>query len=329
MIALSIIAVIAGLAILAWSADRFVDGAASLTLYLGWSPMLIGVLIIGFGTSAPELVVSAISALTGNPGIAVGNAIGSNIANIGLILGTVAVMTPLTVASGLIRRELPLLFGVTAVTVASLWDGKLDLWLAVVMLVVFVAVMGYLLRRSFSPLAADDPLSQELVSEVNPEQRPIWISLIWVVGGLLLLIGSSRLLVWGGAELAAMVGISELVIGLTVVAIGTSLPELASSIAAARKKEHDLVLGNIVGSNLFNSLAVVGLAGVIAPISVSVSEIQRDLLVMSLFTVFLFVTAWSWRTEKRIERWEGVLLLTGFVVYLAVLIVMSTGAPFA
>ncbi|MFN7172516.1 MAG: calcium/sodium antiporter [Fimbriimonadaceae bacterium] len=329
MIALAIIAVVAGLAILAWSADRFVDGAASLALHLGWSPMLIGILIVGFGTSAPELVVSAISAWTGNPGIAVGNAIGSNIANIGLILGAAAAMTPLVVASGLIRKELPLLFLVTAVMVAFLWDGALDFWLAVIMLVLFLAVMGYLVRSSLSPSAKDDPISKEMESEVKPERRPLWVSIGWVVGGLLLLIGSSRLLVWGGVELATMIGISELVIGLSVVAIGTSLPELASAIAAARKKEHDLILGNIVGSNLFNSLAVVGLAGVVAPISVSVSEVQRDLLAMVLFTVALFVISWSWRREKRIERWEGILLLIGFVVYLGVLVLMSTGAAFA
>ena len=306
-------AIIAGLLLLLWSADRFVDGAAATAGHLGMPPLLIGMVIIGFGTSAPEMVVSAISALEGNPGLALGNAYGSNITNIALVLGVTAIISPIAVHSQILRKELPILIGITLFAIALIWDNQLSRLDAIASLAVFAVLMGWTIRQGLKQK------SDELASEVAQEQAEHPMSLPaafgWLLVGLALLVVSSRLLVWGAVEVAQFFGVSDLVIGLTVVAVGTSLPELASSIAATRKGEHDLALGNVIGSNLFNTLAVVGIAGSIQPLGTSPELFYRDAGTMLGLTLLLFLLAYGFRGPARINRAEGLLLFGGYIAY--------------
>ena len=310
---LPVLAVLVGLALLVWSADRFVDGAAATAKHLGMSPLLIGMVIMGFGTSAPELVVSVMSAIDGSPGIALGNAYGSNIANIALILGLTAVIAPIAVHSQVIRRELPILLGVTAVAALQVYDGEITRVEAIVLLVLLVGLLGWNIYQGRRGQV--DALGGEVEQELVSHPMPLKKALIWVGIGLALLVVSSRLLVWGAVDIAQFFGVSDLVIGLTVVAIGTSLPELASSIAAIRKNEHDMALGNVIGSNLFNTLAVVGLAGVIHPMAAEPEVFSRDMLVMGALTLALFFFAYGFRGPGRINRIEGGVLLAAFAGY--------------
>lgn len=311
---LAYVAVLVGLALLIWSAEKFIDGAAATSRWLGLSPLLIGMLVIGFGTSAPEMTVSVLAAMQGNPGLAVGNAYGSNIANIGLVLGFVALMAPLAVHSGVIRKEMPFLMAVMLVTGYLLSDGWVSRWDAALLLIALVLFISISVVRTRG--AAHDPLEQEVVQTLDSKPSSRGQALMWTLVGLVLLVVSSRLLVWGAVEIALGFGVSDLIIGLTVVAIGTSLPELASSVSALRRKEHDMVLGNVVGSNLFNSLAVVGLAGIISPIDVGREVLLRDWSVMMLMTLLMVLFAFSWRGRpRRINRIEGGVLLLLFVTY--------------
>lgn len=304
-------AIIAGLILLVWSADKFVEGSATTASHFGMPPLLIGMVVVGFGTSAPEMAVSALAASQGNPGLALGNAYGSNITNIALILGITALLAPIAVHSQVMRKELPILILVTALAGWLLWDGDLTRMDAVGLMLVFVLLIGWSIYQGLRQ--PDDALAKEMAEEVHA--MPLRKALLWLVVGLLLLIVSSRILVWGAVDLATMFGISDLVIGLTIVAIGTSLPELASSIIAARKGEHDLALGNILGSNLFNTLAVVGIAGLIAPMSVAPEVLARDFPVMAALTLALFAMGYGFSGPGRINRYEGSALLLAFVAY--------------
>ena len=312
-------AIIAGLILLVWSANKFVEGSATTASHFGMPPLLIGMVVVGFGTSAPEMAVSALAASQGNPGLALGNAYGSNITNIALILGITALMAPIAVHSQVMRKELPILILVTAFAGWQLWDGDLSRMDAVGLMLVFVLLIGWSIYQGFRQ--PDDALAKEMAEEVHA--MPLRKALLWLVVGLLLLIVSSRILVWGAVDLATMFGISDLVIGLTIVAIGTSLPELASSIIAARKGEHDLALGNILGSNLFNTLAVVGIAGLIAPMSVAPEVLTRDFPVMAALTLVLFAMCYGFRGPGRINRLEGIALLLAFVAYTVYLLAFS------
>ncbi|TYC57405.1 calcium/sodium antiporter [Marinobacter sp. BW6] len=304
-------AIIAGLILLVWSANKFVEGSATTASHFGMPPLLIGMVVVGFGTSAPEMAVSALAASQGNPGLALGNAYGSNITNIALILGITALLAPIAVHSQVMRRELPILILVTAFAGWQLWDGDLSRLDAIGLMLVFVVLIGWSIYQGLRQ--PDDTLAKEMTEEVHA--MPLRKALLWLVVGLLLLIVSSRILVWGAVDLATMFGISDLVIGLTIVAVGTSLPELASSIIAARKGEHDLALGNILGSNLFNTLAVVGIAGLIAPMSVAPEVLARDFPVMAALTLVLFTMCYGFRGPGRINRLEGGGLLLAFVAY--------------
>lgn len=299
---IAIAATITSLAALAWSANRCVDGAAAVARYVGMAPLLVGMLVIGFGTSAPELVVSAFAASTGAPEIALCNALGSNVANIGLILGVTVPFTPVLVHRGIVRKELPVLLGVTCLAGALMLDKELSRVDAVVLMAVLAALVGWSIWQS--RLVADDELAHDVEAEAvshHLTRRAAWT---WLVVGIVLLVISSRVLV----------------IGLTVVAIGTSAPELASSIAAIRKGEHDLALGNVIGSNLFNTLGVIGLALLIAPASVSEELITRDLPVVLGLTVALVVFA-VWPLAKgRLTRSEGGVLVAAFATYVGVLL---------
>lgn len=311
---LPLLAVALGLVLLIWSAEKFIDGAAATSRWLGLSPLLIGMLVIGFGTSAPEMMVSVLAAVQGNPGLAVGNAYGSNIANIGLVLGSIALFAPLAVHSSVIRKEMPLLMLVTLMTGLMLLDGLVARWEAFCLLLALVVFIGASIVRSRHQ--PGDALVAEVSETLNSKPMSRGKSIMWTLVGLILLIASSRLLVWGAVEIAVRFGVSDLIIGLTVVAIGTSLPELASSISALRRKEYDMVLGNVVGSNLFNSLAVVGLAGVIAPIEAGREVLVRDWSVMAFMTLLMILFAFSWRGRpRRINRLEGGILLALFIAY--------------
>ena len=314
------LAVVLGLALLVWSADRFVEGSAVTARHFHMPPLLIGMLVVGFGTSAPEMVVSAISASQGNPGIALGNAYGSNITNIALILGLTALLSPIAVHSRVLRKELPILTALTALAALQLMDNNLSRLDAAVLLLVFGALMIWTVRQGLREKT--DALGTAMEEELEEQTMPIRRAVFWVGAGLVLLIVSSRFLVWGAVEIAHGFGVSDLIIGLTVVAVGTSLPELASSIMAARKNEHDIALGNILGSNLFNTLAVVGIAGMIHPLPVGSEILSRDILVMAALTVSLFVFGYGFRGPGlgRINRIEGGLLLAVYVAYTAYLV---------
>ena len=312
-------AIIAGLILLVWSADKFVEGSATTASHFGTPPLLIGMVVVGFGTSAPEMAVSALAASQGNPGLALGNAYGSNITNIALILGITALLAPIAVHSQVMRKELPILILVTGFAGWQLWDGDLSRMDAIGLMLAFVVLIGWSIYQGLRQ--PDDALATEMTEEVNA--MPVRKAILWLVVGLLLLIISSRILVWGAVDLATTFGISDLVIGLTIVAVGTSLPELASSIIAARKGEHDLALGNILGSNLFNTLAVVGIAGLIAPMPVAPEVLTRDFPVMAALTLVLFAMCYGFRGPGRINRIEGSALLLAFVVYTVYLLAFS------
>lgn len=310
------VAVLSGLALLVWSADRFVAGAAATARHLGMSPLLIGMLVVGFGTSAPEIVVSTLSSLQGNPGLALGNAYGSNIANIGLILAVTALVSPIVVQSRVLRRELPLLLAATGLAWVLLTDGDFSLIDATVQILLFGALVGWSIREGLR--SREDVLGEE-VAEAIPD-LPLGRGLFWIVFGLVLLILASRVVVWGAVGIASAFGVSDLVIGLTIVAVGTSLPELAAGVTAAHKGEHDLALGNIIGSNLFNTLLVAALAGAIHPHTVDTALLGRDLPVLAALTLALFVMSFGLRGPGRINRLEAAGLLLAFLAYTTYLI---------
>lgn len=313
----AVAAIVVGLALLVWSADRFVEGSATAARYFGMPPLLIGMVVVGFGTSAPEMLVSALAAAQGNPGIALGNAYGSNITNIALILGVTALISPIAVHSRVLRKELPILSLVTLLAAWQLRDDQVSRLDAGVLLVVFAGLLGWTLWQGRAK--PDDTLAHEVDQAQAVHSVPLQRALLWLVLGLIVLIASSRLLVWGATEVAHYLGISDLVIGLSIIAVGTSLPELASSVMAARKGEHEIALGNILGSNLFNTLAVVGIAGVIHPLAAAPAVFNRDIPVMTALTFSLFMFGYGLRTSGRINRIEGALLLmcySGYTLYL-------------
>lgn len=317
--ALAFIAVILGLAMLVWSADRFVEGSAATARHFGMPPLLIGMVVVGFGTSAPEMVVSALAAWQGKSGIALGNAYGSNITNIALILGVTALISPIAVHSQVLRKELPILTAVTALAAWQLSDGVITRADAALLLAVFAGLMAWTIWQGLRQ--QNDALGSEIEQELAAHAMPVRRAVFCLALGLILLIISSRILVWGAVEIAEGLGVSDLIIGLTVVAVGTSLPELASSIIAARRGEHDIALGNILGSNLFNTLAVVGVAAAIQPLSVGAEVLDRDILVMAALTLSLFAIGYGWRQSGgRISRSKGGLLLAAYLAYTAYLI---------
>ncbi len=316
-----ILSLLAGFALLVWSADRFVEGAAATSRNLGVSPLVIGLLVVGFGTSAPEMLISGLAAWNGNTGISIGNAVGSNITNIALILGITALFKPLSVHSRLVSRELPILLAAVLFSLILLLDGTLgrvDGWLLLAGFGVLIYwTLALAMRERNGGSVEVDPLAGEFEAEIPTMSTGR--ALLWLAVGLAVLLASSRLLVWAAVEIAVEFGISDLVIGLTVIAIGTSLPELAATISAARKDEHDIAIGNVIGSNTFNVLAVLGLPGAIAPGAVLPELLTRDYPVMIGLTLALFAMAYGFRSEGRITRWEGGALLSAFVAYQLVL----------
>ncbi|WP_415906068.1 calcium/sodium antiporter [Neptuniibacter sp. QD72_48] len=312
-----ILALLAGLVLLVWSADKFVEGAAATAKNFGMSPMLIGLTIVSFGTSAPEILVSIMASTSGSGDLAIGNALGSNIANIALVLGITALIAPLPVKSGVLRKELPLLLGVTLLAGVILFDLHLSRMDGVILLIA-LAVCLYLFNR-FQKGAPQDELAsdQEELPELETKK-----AIFWLITGLAVLAASSRLLVWGASEIAFAMGVSKLVIGLTIVAIGTSLPELAASVASALKNHHDIAIGNVVGSNIFNLVAVMAVPGLIAPIGMDAIVLQRDYVAMLGLTFALMAFA-LWQKPPSISRFEGSLLAAAYAGYLILLYTMT------
>ena len=281
--ALAVLAILGGFALLIWSADRFVEGAAATAKHAGMPSLLIGMVIVGFGTSSPEMVVSAMAALDGSPGLALGNALGSNIANTGLILGITALIAPIAVHSKIVRRELPLLLIVSLLVFVILWDHAITRPEALLLLGGFLGLIGWTVFTGLRN--REDALAAEIAIEMEARTMPLGRALFWLVVGMLLLIVSSRFLIWGAVEVAQGLGISDFVIGLTIVALGTSLPELAASMVAARKGEHDIAIGNVVGSNILNILVVLAVPGLVSEPVIDNVALWRDCGMMLALTL--------------------------------------------
>lgn len=309
-----ILAIILGLIGLVWSADRFVEGAAATARRAGMSKLLIGMTIVSVGTSAPEIVVSIMASLDGTPDIATGNALGSNIANIGMVLGVTALVAPIPVHFGLVRRELPLLLAATALAGYALSNSALSRLDGILLLALLIFTIVWLFK-------VDAPSEEEAGDDI-PDMTA-GRAIFWLLIGLAVLIASSHALVWGATDIAEAFGVPELIIGLTVIAIGTSLPELAASVASALKRHHDIAIGNIIGSNLFNILAVLPMPGLIAPGPVDGSAISRDYPVMLGLTLLLAALL-IWQRRGKVGRGPGVILLGCYLAYSAWLAISLT-----
>ena len=329
---LSITFVLGGFALLAWSANAFVDGASALAKAFGVSPFVIGMVIIGFGTSAPELCVSALSGATGHSDLSLGNAYGSCIFNIAVILGVAALIKPLVVKPSVVFVAVPSLVAIAFLSclLVMLGDGfsRVD---GVILLVAFVILMPLYCwfdqsQKRKNEGCAPPPPGTTGVSPVDDQDKPIplWKAWLLLFVGLAFLVGSSHVLVWGSVDIARKMGVSELLIGLTIIAVGTSLPELASAVASARKGEHEFVIGNIVGSNIFNTLAVVGIAGTISPFkNISPYLLSRDLPMMVFMSVLIAVFGFNYRKPrepKAIGRAAGVFWLLLFAAYMGIML---------
>ena len=310
---IQIVIFLVGLAILSWSADRFVYGASALAKNIGVSPMMIGLTIVAMGSSAPEIVVSATASLSGSPDTAVGNAIGSNITNIALVLGITALVKPLLVSSGTLKREFPLLLAMCLVAVYFLHDQILSFNEGVILISLFLMVLGGMAWLSLN-VEKGDPLVDENELEI-PNGVSTSVATLWVIIGLVMLPLSAHFLVESAVFIAKYFGISDLVIGLTIIALGTSLPELAACIAGVLKGEDDLAMGNIIGSNIFNILAVLGMPGLIAPGLIDADAATRDMYVMLGLTVLLLIFSFNFKGIRRINRLEGAILIAVFLGY--------------
>lgn len=320
------IAIVIGFIGLIWSADRFVAGAAGIAKSLGMAPIMIGLTIVAFGTSAPEIIVSINAALDNAGSLAIGNAIGSNLANVGLVLGITALVSPIPIPAVVVRREIPLLLAATFAVILFIYDSNLSVLDGAAFLIILTGIYYYLTTSKAHQPDAEHEADVEHLPDIAPS-RAKWLFVI----GLLMLIVSSRILVWGAKEVALTLGVSELIIGLTVVAVGTSLPELAATIASALKGHHDIAIGNIVGSNLFNLLAVMAMPALISPSELGPEVFSRDYLSMTFITLLLAAMIFGHSAIKRfktnapekststftgkIGRSEGALLLFCYGAY--------------
>ncbi len=304
---------------LAWGADRVVDGASALSFNLGMSPLLIGVLVMGFGTSLPELLVSVFASVMGNTGLSLGNAYGSNIINIGFVLGLAAVLSPVIVKRHVVRRELPLLIVATAITAFFVIDFELSRGDGIILLALFAVLLAYLIRVAIREPA--DLEDSSLKNELESRALTLGKSINYLLIGLAVIAVSAAALVWSARGIVLNLGVSELVVGVVVLALGTSLPELVVIVVAAKREKHQLALGNVIGSNLFNTLAVVGMAGLIAPSVLDRDLVTRDLPVMFALTGILIVMAYGWgRRRGVINKYEGGGLLLAVACYLGYLV---------
>jgi len=309
--------IIAGFVVLLWAADRFVLGASAIARNLGVAPLVIGMTIVGFGTSAPEILISVVSSLEGNPGLAIGNALGSNITNIALVLGFTSLIVPMTVKSDTLKREYPILLAVTLGSLVLLMDGNFSridgiILISAMFVIIYTITMIALRSRKTDPIVHE--FEEEMPAKMSTAKASFWFTI-----GLILLLVGSKLLVLGAVNIAEALGVSDVIIGLTIVAIGTSLPELAATLMSAWKKEHDIAIGNIIGSNMFNLLAVLGIPGAIKPGPVPEGILERDFPVMIALTIMLFAMSYGFRRDGRINRIEGGVLFACFIGYQAII----------
>lgn len=318
----AIAALLAGLIILVWSADRFVIGAAATARSIGISPLVIGLTIVSLGTSAPEMFVSATAALNDAGALAVGNALGSNIANIGLVLGITALVSAIPLQKNLIKKEIPLLLLVTIIAGLVMYDLELTNTDAAILIVTLVIAV-YLLFQQTSD-SGENIIDEDEQAAID-ETSTGW-AIFWLIAGLVALMVSSKMLVWGATFIAQAFGVSELVIGLTIVAIGTSLPELAASVASALKGHHDIAIGNVIGSNIFNLLAVLPIPALLSPLTIDAVVLQRDYGTMLGITLALIAIIALCYNKGKISRGFGALLLCGYIGYLGWLYMVATSA---
>lgn len=322
-----IVLIIAGFFLLMWSADLLVDNASELATRLGVSTFLVGIVIVGFGTSAPEMFVSAVAALQNKGNLALGNALGSNITNIGLVLGSAALLRALPVAPSTAKIDIPIVIATGALSILLVSDGMLSRMDGIILLAVLVCYLVW--SAGHSKGAGGEPNITSLAAEIHhldlsviahPKGKSTTSALMLTFGSIVLLLIASRMLVEGAVEIATMMGVGELIIGLTIVAIGTSLPELAASIAAARKGAHDMIIGNIIGSNVFNTLGVLGITGTIQATAIDTEALWRDFPIMFIFTIFMFVFALS---KGNFSRKEGGILVLGYFTYIIYLVITT------
>ena len=304
---ISVVSLLIGFTLLVWSADAFTDNGAKIARIFNISPLIIGLLIFGFGTSAPEMLVSGLAAYDGHPELSIGNAFGSNIFNIGLVLAVAAIIHPVIVEKNVLKKEWLFLFLSTLVIGFLLMDGFLSFVDGSILLLLLLLFLYYVFNES----KKDNNLENEVSEDINKDQSKgkTWLLLII---SLVILVSSARLVVWGGTNLALAFGVSDLIIGLTVVALGTSLPELAVAISSALKKQHQMIIGNIIGSNLFNSLGVLAIPGLILPFQIPSEVMSRDYIYMLIFTLLILIFS----LKLRINRFGGLILLTILASYL-------------
>ena len=310
---LTVILLIVALVGLVITADKFIEGSAAIADNFGVAPIIIGVTIIGLGTSAPEMLVSGIAAWEGNVGLAVGNALGSNVANIGLILGITLLIKPIAIQSSIFRCELPALMMVTFGSCLLVADYSLDRIDGIVLLVFLLAFLAWLIRLCIKQ-SQTDPIAQEIESEL-PESMSNRMAAVWIIVGLVGLILSSKLLVWSAIMIAQALGVSDLIIGLSIIALGTSLPELAASVASVLKDNADMAVGNVIGSNIYNLAAVLSIPALVAPTGLDAVIVERDFLVMAIFTVLLFFLVVDVFRCGKLGRMSGLILLSLYLGY--------------
>jgi len=304
---LPILSLLAGFLLLMWSADAFTNNGAKIAQIFNISPLVIGLLIFGFGTSAPEMLVSGLAAYDGHPEMSIGNAFGSNIFNIGLVLGVTAIILPITVEKSVLKKEWLFLFLSTLIVGFLLLDGFLSFTDGLILLSLLLLFLINLFRESKkgSPIDTD-------ILEINSQNQDKGRTWLFLIVSLVILVSSAKLVVWGGTSLALTFGVSDLIIGLTVVALGTSLPELAVSISSALKKQHQMVIGNIIGSNLFNTLGVLAIPGLILPFQIPAEVMSRDYFFMLMFTLLVVILS----LRLKISRFGGFILLIALTIYL-------------
>lgn len=318
---------IIGLILLVWSSDLFIDGAASVAKHLAISPLIIGVVVLGFGTSAPEILVAVLASLDNSPGLAIGNVIGSNIANIALVLGVTAIIAPIVVKSSLLKREFPIVLAISVLGYLLLLDKELGMMDGIILISLLIIVMIWMIKANKQIEGTEDSLAEDTVQELNDhEEIPLKKSWFILFIGLVVLIISARLMVSGAVDIALYFNVSEMIIGLTIVAIGTSLPELAAAITAAKKGESDLMIGNLLGSNLFNLLAVLAVPAILAPSVIDRETLTFDYPIMLLLTFAMLLLALPFRGQSIIGRKIGILFTISFVAYLVFLYYRSVGA---
>lgn len=323
---LPLIILFVGLALLVWSSEIFIEGAASTAIHMNISPLIIGVVVLGFGTSAPEILVAILASIDNSPGLAIGNVVGSNIANIGLVLGVTAIISPVVIKSSLLKREFPILLGISLIGILLMLDQDLDITDGIILLALLLIVMTWMIRANKN-ISPSDPLAEETIEEI--EDLPKLSNkkaLVFLILGLVMLMVSAKMMVWGAVEIAHFFQVPEMIIGLTIVAIGTSLPELAAAITAAKKGEADLMIGNILGSNLFNLLAVMSMPALIAPSVIDNATLLLDYPIMLALTLAMLLVALPRKGKAVITKTEGYILLISFIGYMLLLYFRSTAS---